>query len=211
MQPRAPIPLEYLANFPTETQSSSARREFSSRLDREPIRALLAQYSKRGGSLDALLWLMYGLLPRARLKLPPYHRFESLLTRCADSLNRLLKLTDLPAPLSVAARSLKGEIEDCLTLRRNYERGTKFLKRGKGAGRPKGIPQANKILALIEKEFRRCFGRPRYADILLLAQTIAPEQFPPTITTDHIRQRILTVPPALIEEFHNLMLGCPRP
>jgi len=198
-----PDNVQHLAfSLPKEDAISSFYREVFARLSKDDAVGILDRHERRSGNRLKLMALLSGLKPQPPVKLLPSHRTKTRLAGLQNILTGLLKLSNLPVPVRFAAEVLLREVENCLVLWQDYFRGTEFLKKGRGAGRPRGVSRESLILALVEKEFRQRFGRPCYADILALAKAVAPKAFAGSCTKEHIRQRILSAPSSRVGQLH---------
>ena len=198
-----PDNVQHLAfSLPKEDAISSFYRQVFTRLLKDDAVGILDRHEKRSGNRLKLMALLSGLKPPPPVKILPSHRTKTQLAGLQKKLTRLLKVSNLPFPIRFTAEDLLREVENCLVLWQDYLRGTEFVKKGRGAGRPRGVSRESLILAVVEKEFRQRFGRPCYADILALAKAVAPKTFAGSCTKEHIRQRIISVPGSLVGQVH---------
>ena len=198
-----PDNVQHLAfSLPKEDAISSFYREVFARLTQDDVVGILDRYERRSGHRLKLMALLSGLKPQPPVQILPSHRTKTRLAGLQKILTGLLKVSNLPFPVRFFAEGLLREVENCLVLWQDYLRGTEFVKKRRGAGRPRGVSRESLILAVVEKEFRQRFGRPCYADILALAKAVAPETFPRTCSEEHIRQRIISVPGSLVGQAH---------
>lgn len=151
--------------------------------------------------MKVLLFLLARLAPAV----PPNPRaIISLLRRCKTSLREVMAIGSPPIPdiwwrlLEPALHELYWTIS--LTLEDKAE--SKKYHPDQPPGRPPGPTKESLIVAVLDREFRQRFRQHRLNDILALVQAAAPETFPSTVTTEHLRQRIRNVPAAQVEHAH---------
>lgn len=188
------VPLSYLARALHEEGS----KEIPSVVE------IWAEHAAKGGDLfDHLVALLcLSLMPHPPFTLIGFRTLKTHLTRCESSVRQLLELPDLPVPLEQAARQFAVAIRKTLKIRMMHDWGASLSKKLRGKGAPKGPTRESLVAAIIAKEFRRRFGRPCYKEILALLRQAAPDEFPASVTTHHIEERIRSVPDSVVEKLH---------
>jgi len=203
--------LDHLFRFPHKEVLQFFDNVFLYQLNKENVLEIFSWYAEKGNNLSVLRGLLFWLCDRPQPAIPQYRGFITNLTRCKNSVQTLLRLSNLPRPLKSAANNFLQTIELCLTEREHLQRGTKITKRedaeesrktGKKLRRPPGPTRDSLILAVISKEFRLRMNGPRFGDVAALAKAVAPNKFPIGTDADHIRQRIRQVPESKIDEYH---------
>lgn len=201
--------------FPAPFDGSYSK-EFFKCYAQAPVPHLFELYKRRGGNLDLLARILWQLHADPKTYAPP-PQLKAKLKRCERALSDLLgiesgnpeldRLLGQPLLFSVLRGSHKGIQAAIQTLHsRRRLPGLVTLSRD------------SLVVALLDHEFRRVFGRPRRRLIGRILRIFASDRFNGRyVSTEHLRQRSLSINRALIEQcrtklLHTLPLSVsPRP
>jgi hypothetical protein len=166
-----------------------------------PVRGILSAFAKHGGEPGVLAGVLYQI---ADPVVPPRQVTRSelaVLTRCRKALSRLLGL-NIPGFIEGQPTFLRASANDAAQA---IDRTLALLRRKRGRGRPQapsGVSTPSLVVALLEREFRRLYGAPCYAQIATLVQSVAPDIFPPHYATPkHLRERVRSLPDGAVNEW----------
>jgi hypothetical protein len=168
-------------------------RDFEALLSADDIQDIFAHYRKRGGNPDNLRSLLELLWEssqergkeRDRTTVPP-RTLKARLEKLEKEMEKLL-LAGLPS--SRLFDSLSHTWRQIRRFRKSHETDQSVPKLPTRPGRP-SLSLSTLVVAVLAREFQSRFGSPRYGDVLTLVKAVAPKDFPPTITTEHLYQRV---------------------
>lgn len=173
------------------------------------VRQIFTKYQRKGGDPHRLAFILNWL------KLPPAPRPTSLLRRqiaagwqCLTAINAFLTLSP---PDSLIKPSTRKLLDDAGVKLWWDSRGWKLPKKEDLRGRPKGPTTDSLIVAVSAHEFRRRFPQSCFEEILrnilILVKAVAPDLFPGSITTKHLRERINSVSLQDVQRYHGLLFS----
>ena len=184
-----------------------------------PTHEVFTRYEKQGGNVETLWFLLWLLSFKKRtehggiiFEAIQSRTLKARLAHCEASLQELIDvLPGFPPRLYSYLKKTLQEVQQVSQSPAAQQKICGFGgKQASGkAGRKKGVTLDSLILALIAYELRSRFGEPCSGDILTLIHTAAPEKFPTTVTTKHLRGRIKSVPVSEVKYHHAALFPSP--